>query len=186
MSDIQSTDQAVPVCERCGLDLSTTTVGYSTVNGDIVCERCDAAEPGHVLDLLQATRDLIAERSAWTKRASARAHAGGLALSACATTAKCWCLLGALTMASRGPLESGEPMSEHVPGEAQARNEARALRAIGEAIARWRCRRAPAPVDDPLNEVVQFNDAPGRKHPEVLAVLDSAVEAQRAAYYFPA
>ena len=31
MSDIQPTDGAGPVCGSCGLDLSTTTVGFSTV-----------------------------------------------------------------------------------------------------------------------------------------------------------
>ena len=185
MTDIQSTDHAAPVCERCGLDLSTTTVGFSTVNDEIVCERCDHAEPGKVLDLLQATRDRIAAPTAWTKQASARTHAEGISLPACHVAALCWCLSGALTMASRGPLESGEAMSEHVPGEAQARNEARAMRAIAEAVARWRCPREPGPVDDPFSDVIEFNDAAGRQHPEVLHVLDSAIEAQRAAY-FPA
>ena len=46
-------------------------------------------------------------------------------------------------------------MSEHVPGEAQARNEARAMRAIAEAVARWRCPREPGPVDDPLSDVIE-------------------------------
>ena len=77
MSDIQPTDHAAPVCERCGLDLSTTTVEFSTVNGEIVCERCDTAEPGKVLDLLQATRDRLAERTAWTQAGNGQGRIRG-------------------------------------------------------------------------------------------------------------
>ena len=36
-----------------------------------------------------------------------------------------------------------------------------------------------------MSDIVNFNDADGRQHHEVLVVLDSAIEAQRAAY-FPA
>ena len=62
------------------------------------------------------------------------------------------------------------------------------MRAIAEAVApvalsaralgRWMTR---SPSD-----VIEFNDADGRQHPEILHILDSAIETQQRAAYFPA
>ena len=103
-----------------------------------------------VLEYLQAVRERLAVPERWTQGEYARDEMG-MATGSCCYDAQCWCLLGAVFRES-----------ESLDADSNADSEAldllqEAVGSKGKGLAEWQ-------------------DAPGRTHAEVLAVIDAAIE----------
>lgn len=103
------------------------------------------------LKILQGVRELLSDEKRWTRGSYARDRLGRTTHST-SESAVCWCLIGALGK-----------ITNHERG---ARSAERAL----ERVARRRGREFPA----------EWQDADGRTHAEVLALLDEAIAREAA------
>ena len=119
------------------------------------------------LAVLKGARDLLAKSENWTKNAAARPYRGGPTMPALSATATCWCLSGAITWVAQA-----ESIGK-VAIEGTTRAQSKALGLLAATIRNGH----PSCGDmDALTTVVNFNDAYGRQHPDVLRVLDAAIE----------
>ncbi len=105
-----------------------------------------------VLRVLREARELIADKTRWTRRAFARSHAG-LEIAATDTRATCWCGAGAVM------LKAGEDLTGSLAWPAWAS----LCRASRELF--W---REPQFVNDDLG------------HEAILQVFDAAIAAEQA------
>lgn len=112
--------------------------------------------------LLEGVRALLAEPERWTRRASARTHPHGKSIPFNDPRATCWCLSGAMGKVSAEMAGPHDTM------------EIAAMRRVAEAIQSW---SGGASGYSALETVLTFNDAPGRRHSTVLAILDGAIAA---------
>lgn len=111
-----------------------------------------------MLEILVGVRELLAVERRWTQRAYARNKAGHVLANALDPTACRWCLVGAY---------------EKVAG----RNVGRDSTEVGAAIQRAAFEKCLGITGG----LVNWQDQPGRKHREVRAVLDRAIERERSA-----
>jgi hypothetical protein len=109
-------------------------------------------ECGLVLEILTATRALLSRPERWTQRAYARDGAGQPVCNH-EPEACCWCLSGAVARTSRA-------------------YSAKYLSLAYQAI------YAAAGVE--MGGLIDWNDAPGRTHADVIAMLDAAIMAEEA------
>lgn len=111
------------------------------------------------LETLKAVRDLLSDPKRWTQGAFAR-HESGAPIGPRERGASCWCLRGAVikvdpTSGGDGPIMAiGAAMHE--------------LQGIGSR-----------PFND-LASIARFNDAPVRRHHEIMKVIDLAIKNEEA------
>lgn len=103
------------------------------------------AERAPTLATLRRARKLLSDESRWTQRVHAR-DARGRTCDPRSAAAVCWCAVGALCRAKDIPLDIANPALDVL-----------------------------AAVIGPGVHVVDWNDAEGRTHADVLAVFDRAI-----------
>lgn len=106
----------------------------------------------NTLEILQSARDLLSDPSHWIQGSMAQ-DVNGRPTIPMSPKAVCWCLVGAICNANQGTAK-----------------EVNALRLVRGAILRT------DPTFHYTDTIGDWNDAEGRKHSEVLAVLDSSLE----------
>lgn len=104
-----------------------------------------------LLDDLKAVRELLSVPERWTKDSMARA-ADGKDIDYASRKARCWCLYGAATKVTNHELIRGRDLRDVI------RNH----------------------IGGPGVTIMTWNDAPGRTHADVLALLDRAIAAEEA------
>lgn len=122
-----------------------------------------AYQRAHVHSALIKVRELLAPRDQWTQGTFARA-ADGRPVQSASPDATCWCLLGATHKVCGG---NTAPLT--------AETKAALTRTL------WAMRGYPDVEDTLSPELTDFNDRPrmGRNHEEVLALIDTAIEATK-------
>ena len=117
-------------------------------------------------DLLIEARRLLDKPEHWTQSAPARTHRGGLRLPPSSPHASCWCLTGAVDKAAHdrdaAKLIAATAIS-FLWTTVQARRGL-LLWSCAEPDRRWS-----------VHDLQAWNDHQGRKHADVLAVLDATI-----------
>ena len=123
-------------------------------------------------ELLVEARKLIDKPEHWTQSAPARTHCGGMQLPPRSPHATCWCLTGAIDKAAHDrdaeKLIAATAIS-FLWTTVQARRGLR-LWSCAESDRRWS-----------VHDLQTWNDHQGRKHADVLAILDATIARASAA-----
>jgi hypothetical protein len=111
--------------------------------------------------ILIRAAEIVAPNGAWTQRATARASNGDVLLHANDADAVCWCVGGALHAATFELTGCEDGKSFEVAAQAAAE-----FGGFGEAD--------EAVAAEPLDWLIGWNDEPGRRQVDVVALLDGA------------